>query len=277
MIKSINDYAILSNGVHMPWLGLGVLNTKDGDEVENAVIAALRAGYRAIDNASIYKNETGVGKALRESGIPRSEIFITTKVWNNSQREGTVLAAFEESRKRLGLEYVDLYLIHWPVPIKGIAGRTWKDLIKLYQDGRVRAIGVSNFMIHHLEELLSETDIVPMVNQVELHPFFTHKPLRQFCRDHNIQLEAYTPLMKGQLDLPVLNDLANKYGKTPAQIVLRWDLQNEVIVIPKSSNENRIRENTGIFDFELSADDMAKIDGLNCNKRFEGDPDNVTW
>ncbi|WP_067925151.1 aldo/keto reductase [Alicyclobacillus shizuokensis] len=273
--RHLADATVLHNGVQMPWFGLGVWQAKDGEEVEQAVKAALAHGYRHVDTAAVYGNETGVGKAIRESGVAREEVFVTTKVWNSDQGYDSTLRAFEESRKRLGFEYVDLYLIHWPV--KGKYKDTWKALEKLYQDGVVRAIGVSNFQIHHLQDLMVDSQIVPMVNQVEYHPLLTQKELHAFCKQHNIQLEAWSPLMQGNLNQPLLTDLAHKYGKTPAQIVLRWDLQNEVVTIPKSVHENRIVENASVFDFELSAEDMEKIDGLNQNHRFGADPDNFNF
>jgi diketogulonate reductase-like aldo/keto reductase len=273
--RNIGDYTVLHNGVQMPWLGLGVWKAKEGEEVEQAVKAALAHGYRHIDTAAVYGNEAGVGKALRESGVPREQVFVTTKVWNSDQGYDTTLRAFEESRKRLGLEYVDLYLVHWPV--KGKYKETWKALEKLYKDGLVRAIGVSNFQVHHLEDVMADCEVVPMVNQVEYHPLLTQKELHAFCKQHKIQLEAWSPLMQGNLDVPLLADLARKYGKSPAQIVLRWDLQNEVVTIPKSVHEARIVENADLFDFELSAEDMQKIDGLNQNHRFGADPDNFNF
>jgi diketogulonate reductase-like aldo/keto reductase len=273
--RNIGDYTVLQNGVQMPWLGLGVWKAKEGEEVEQAVKAALAHGYRHIDTAAVYGNEAGVGKALRESGVPREQVFVTTKVWNSDQGYDTTLRAFEESRKRLGLEYVDLYLVHWPV--KGKYKETWKALEKLYKDGLVRAIGVSNFQVHHLEDVMADCEVVPMVNQVEYHPLLTQKELHAFCKQHKIQLEAWSPLMQGNLDVPLLADLARKYGKSPAQIVLRWDLQNEVVTIPKSVHEARIVENADLFDFELSAEDMQKIDGLNQNHRFGADPDNFNF
>ncbi|MBO8163492.1 MAG: aldo/keto reductase [Brevibacillus sp.] len=271
----ITDCTVLHNGVKMPWLGLGVWKAKEGDEVKKAVRWALETGYRSIDTAAIYGNESGVGEAIRESGIPRDQLFITTKVWNADQGYETTLKAFEESRKRLGLEYLDLYLVHWPV--KGKYKETWKALEKLYKDGYVRAIGVSNFQIHHLQDLMADSEQVPVVNQVEYHPLLTQQPLLSFCREHRIQLEAWSPLMQGNLDQPLLDRLADKYGKTPAQIVLRWDLQNEVVTIPKSVTEQRIRENADIFDFTLSDEDMAQISALNQNKRFGPDPDNFDF
>lgn len=275
MATHLQDTTTLHNGVKMPWLGLGVWRVNEGDEVENSVKAALKAGYRSVDTAAVYKNEEGVGKALKEAGVPREELFITTKVWNADQGYESTLAAFEESRQKLGLEYLDLYLIHWPV--KGKYKETWKALEKLYRDGSVRAIGVSNFQVHHLQDLMADAEIKPMVNQVEYHPLLTQQELLSFCKDNHIQLEAWSPLMQGNLDQPLLKELAQKYGKSPAQIVLRWDLQNGVVTIPKSITESRIIENSQVFDFELSSEDMEKLSSLNQNKRFGPDPDNFDF
>lgn len=273
MIKHISDTAVLHNGVKMPWLGLGVYKASEGQEVEDAVKAAIRIGYRSLDTASFYDNETGVGKAVRESGVPREEIFVTTKVWNSDQGFESTLAAFERSLKKLNLDYLDLYLIHWPV--KGKYKETWKALEKLYKEGRVRAIGVSNFQIHHLQDLMADSEIVPMVNQVEYHPRLTQKELQTFCKDNRIQLEAWSPLMRGKvLQNPTVTEIAEKYGKTPSQIVLRWDLQNDVVTIPKSVRDVRIQENANIFDFELTAEDMTRLHALNENRRIGPDPDN---
>lgn len=256
----------------MPWLGLGVYKSKEGEEVENAVKTALKIGYRSIDTAALYENERGVGKAIRDSGIPREEIFVTTKVWNDRHGYDSTLNAFEESRKKLGLEYIDLYLIHWPVPEK--FKETWRALEKLYRDGLVRAIGVSNFQIHHLEELMESCEVKPAVNQVEFHPLLTQKKLLVFCKEHNIQMEAWAPLMRGGvLDAPIIKKIAEKYGKTPAQVVLRWDLQHGVVTIPKSVREERIKENSDIFDFQLTSEEMGQIDSLNQDKRTGPDPD----
>jgi diketogulonate reductase-like aldo/keto reductase len=272
MTNHLTSTTTLHNGVKMPWLGLGVYKAKEGDEVINAVKAALKTGYRSIDTAALYQNEEGVGRAIKESGVPRDEIFLTTKVWNTDQGYDSTLKAFAESRKKLNVDYVDLYLIHWPVKDKFID--TWKALEKLYRDGLVRAIGVSNFQIHHIEELKKHSDILPMVNQVEFHPLLTQKELLQYCKQEGIQLEAWSPLMRGNhLDHPTLAALAEKYGKTPAQIILRWDLQHGVVTIPKSVREHRIRENADIFDFELSAADMEQIDAMNQDHRFGQHPD----
>ncbi|MDM5197887.1 aldo/keto reductase [Fictibacillus enclensis] len=271
MIKSISDTTVLHNGVRMPWLGLGVYKAEDGQEVINAIQYALEAGYRSIDTASFYKNEEGVGQALMESGVPREELFITTKVWNTEQGYETTLQSFEESRKKLALDYVDLFLVHWPV--SGKYKDTWRALEHLYKDGKVKAIGVCNFEIHHLEDLLGDCEIVPMVNQVEFHPRLTQKELLSYCKDKNIQLEAWRPLLKGEIfDEPVLVELAKKYEKTVAQVILRWDLQNGVVTIPKSVNKERIYQNSDIFDFELSREDMEQIDTLNTNHRNGPNP-----
>jgi methylglyoxal/glyoxal reductase len=276
MAKHLADTTVLANGVKMPWLGLGVWKAKEGSEVENAVKEAIRVGYRSIDTAAVYKNEEGVGKAIKESGVAREDLFITTKVWNSDQGYESTLQAFETSRKKLGLEYVDLYLVHWPV--QGKYKETWKAMEKLYKEGRVRAIGVSNFKIHHLKDLLADCEVKPMVNQVEFHPYLTQKDLLAFCKEQQIQLEAWSPLMQGEVvNVPEIKELAEKYGKTPAQIVLRWDLQHGVVTIPKSVKAHRIKENADLFDFELTAEDMAKLDGLNKDHRFGPDPDNIDF
>lgn len=262
----------LHNGVEMPYLGLGVYLSENGKEVTQAVEWALEGGYRHIDTASIYKNEEGVGAGLRNSGIPRQEQFIVSKVWNADQGFDSSLRAYDDSLKRLKLEQLDLYLIHWPV--KGQFIDTWRALEKIYKEGRVRAIGVSNFLQHQLEELLEVAEIVPMVNQMEFHPYLVQQDLLDFCANKGIQYEAWSPLMQGHIfDLNPLKELAQKYGKTIAQIVLRWDLQKGVVTIPKSVNKERILGNAALFDFELSASDVALLDNLNRNQRFGPDPD----
>ncbi|NHN30426.1 aldo/keto reductase [Paenibacillus sp. S3N08] len=265
----------LHNGVTMPQLGFGVWKTKPGNEVINAVKSAIEAGYRSIDTAAAYDNEEGVGTAIKECGIDREQLFITTKVWNASQGYDSTLKAFEESRKKLGIDIIDLYLIHWPV--KGKYKETWRALEQLYKDGAVRAIGVSNFQVHHLEDVIAGSEIVPMVNQIELHPRLSQLELRSFCQANRIQVEAWSPLMQGNLDLPVLAKLAAKHGKTPAQVILRWSLQNGIVVIPKSITPARIQENAAIFDFTLSAEDISELDALNENHRFGADPDNFNF
>ncbi|WP_067619125.1 aldo/keto reductase [Alicyclobacillus acidiphilus] len=269
--RHVADTVTLNNGIEMPWFGLGVYKAQAGAEVEQAIQYALDAGYRHIDTAALYANEESVGAAIKASGIPRESIFVTTKVWNTDQGYDSTLQAFETSLRKLDMEYVDLYLVHWP--IKGKYKDTWRALEQIYKDGRAKAIGVSNFNIHHLNDLMMDSEIVPSVNQVEYHPFLTQEDLHEFCKQHNIQLEAWSPLMRGDLNHPTLVELANKYGKTVAQIVLRWDLQNEVITIPKSVHQARIIENAQIFDFELSSEDMRLISSLNRNHRYGPDPD----
>ncbi|WP_028538940.1 MULTISPECIES: aldo/keto reductase [Paenibacillus] len=276
MPNHLQDCVTLNNGVQMPWLGLGVFKAKEGEEVVQAVKAAIRAGYRSIDTASAYRNEEGVGQgvreALQENGLQRKDVFITSKVWNSDQGFETTLKSFDDSLKRLGLDYLDLFLVHWPV--KGKYKETYRALEKVYAEGKVRAIGVSNFQIHHLEDLLSEAKVVPAVNQVEFHPYLTQKELLRYCTEKGIQLEAWSPLGQGHLlEHELLKGIASKYGKTVAQIILRWDVQLGVVTIPKSIREARIIENADIFDFELSAEEMQAIDGLNRNQRFGSDPD----
>jgi methylglyoxal/glyoxal reductase len=275
-LNSLQDTTTLHNGVKMPWFGLGVYKVQEGEEALQSVKAAIKAGYRSIDTAALYQNEESVGQAITESGVPREELFITTKVWNEDQRNDSVLEAFETSIQKLGLDYVDLYLIHWPVKEK--YKQSWKVLEQLYKDGRVRAIGVSNFHIHHLEDLLSVAEIKPMVNQVELHPLLAQPELHEFCKKQEIQIEAWAPLGQGRLlEHPVLQEIAAAHNKTTAQVILRWDIQNGIVTIPKSVKESRIIENANIFDFSLSDNDIEKINALNENKRFGADPDNFSF
>lgn len=275
-MANLKSTTTLHNGVEMPWLGLGVFKVEDGQEVIDSVKAALEAGYKSIDTAAIYGNEEGVGKALAESDIPRDELFITTKLWNADQGYESALAAFETSMEKLGLEYLDLYLIHWPVPAKGKYKESWKALEKLYKDGRVRAIGVSNFKTHHLEDLMADCEIKPMVNQVEYHPLFPQQEVHEFCKNNQIQLEAWSPLAQGQLlDNKELAAIGEKYGKSTAQVILRWVFQNEVVTIPKSTKAKRIQQNSDIFDFELTQEDMDKIATLDQGDRLFADPDEM--
>lgn len=274
MVKNLQSTTTLYNGVKMPWIGLGVFKVQDEEEVVSSIKAALETGYRSIDTAAIYGNEEGVGRAIAESNVPREELFITTKVWNSNHGFESTLAAFDESMEKLGLDYLDLYLIHWPLPHQRKYVETWKALEKLYKDGRVRAIGVSNFKIHHLEDILSKCEIKPMVNQVEYHPRFNQRELHEFCKKNGIQLEAWSPLMQGDLlKEPILVEIANKYNKSTAQVIIRWDLQTEVVTIPKSTKPHRIAENADVFDFELSQEDMDKINVLNTDQRMYADPD----
>jgi diketogulonate reductase-like aldo/keto reductase len=275
-ISDIGGTFTLHNSIAMPYLGLGVFLVNEGDVVIKAVKDALSAGYRHIDTASLYGNERGVGQAIASSGIPRQEIFVTTKVWNSDQGYDSTLRAFEKSMKLLGFEYLDLYLVHWPV--KGKYIETWKALERLYAEGRVRAIGVSNFMRHHLEALLPHCETVPMVNQMEFHPRLVQQQLIDFCSSHKIHYEAWSPLMQGKIfAIRELQVLASKYGKNVAQLVLRWDLQKGVIAIPKSVHKERIISNAQIFDFEITAEDMLAIERLDKNERVGADPDNFNF
>lgn len=276
MPKNLQDTTTLHNGVKMPWVGLGVYKVKEGEEVFESVRLALKYGYKSIDTAAFYQNEEGVGQAIKKSCVPREELFITTKVWNSDQGYGATLQAFETSLEKLDLDYLDLYLIHWPV--KGLYKETWRALEKLYKDGRVRAIGVSNFHVHHLEDLLADAEIVPMVNQIEYHPHLTQVEVHEYCKKHGIQMEAWSPLKRGALlTEPTIVEIAENHKKTPAQVILRWDLQNNVITIPKSVKEARIVENANIFDFELSTEEMNQISRLNKNDRSGSDPDNFNF
>jgi len=276
MIGDIKDTAVLNNGLKMPWLGFGVFKMSDGQEVEQAVRHALEVGYRSIDTAAAYRNEGGVGKAIRESGIPREDIFLTTKLWNQDQRQKRTVEAFEESLERLGTDYVDLYLIHWPV--KGCYRETWKAMEEIYQSGRAKSVGVSNFLVHHLEDIMADGHVVPAVNQIEFHPFLIQPKLLTFCQEHKIQVEAWSPLMQGQIvNEPSVRKVAEKHNKTPAQIALRWDLQHEVVTIPKSVRPGRIAENAELFDFELSQEDMNALDALDEGRRIGPDPDNFNF
>lgn len=265
----------LNNRLGMPTLGLGVLFAKNDGEVENAVIAALQTGYRKIDTASGYQNEEGVGKGIIESGIPREEIFLTTKMWNDEQGYDATLLAFERSLKRLQTDYLDLYLIHWPVKSKKYL-ETYKAMEKLYEEGRVKAIGVCNFNIHQLEELMVHTTVPPALLQVEMHPHLSQNELLAFAKTHHIQLEAWRPIMMGEvLTIPELVDIGRIHGKSAVQIALKWLIQRGVAVIPKSVNPKRIAENFNIFDFSLTTEQMIIIEGLNQNRRLGEDLSHV--
>ncbi|WP_323379383.1 aldo/keto reductase [Streptomyces durbertensis] len=268
----------LNNGVVMPQLGFGVWQVPD-DEATAAVGHALEAGYRSIDTAAVYENEVGTGRALAASGLPREELFVTTKVWNSEQGYDSTLRAFDASLERLGLEYVDLYLIHWPMPMFDTYVETWRALEKLYADGRARAIGVSNFKPAQLRRLAEETATVPALNQVELHPTLQQGELRAYHREHSVVTEAWSPLGQGKdiLADPVIGAIAERHGRTPAQVILRWHLQLGNVVIPKSVTPSRIRENINVFDFALDEADMASIAGLDTGTRLGPDPDEMDW
>ena len=275
-ITDINGYATLYNDVRMPYLGLGVYKAGEGKEVIDAVSYALQVGYRHIDTATLYENEKGVGTAIRESGIRREEIFVTTKVWNSDHGYDATLKAFDRSLAELGFEYLDLYLIHWPV--KGKFKDTWRALESLYKQNRARAIGVSNFLKHQLLDLMETTEIIPMVNQMEFHPYLVQQGLIDFCKGHRIQYEAWAPLMQGRIvNVDLLKQLAQKYHKDLVQIVLRWNLQKKVVTIPKSVTPSRILSNSQLFDFKLTAEDMKRIDDLDQGLRYGADPDDFDF
>ncbi|MFD8157482.1 aldo/keto reductase [Streptomyces malaysiensis] len=265
----------LHTGLEIPQLGFGVFQVED-EQTTSAVLSAIEAGYRSIDTAAIYGNEAGVGRALATSGVPREELFLTTKLWNADQGYDSTLAAFDTSLAKLGTDYVDLYLIHWPTPARDRYLDTWRALEKLLADGRTRAIGVSNFQPAHLERLLDHSGVIPVVNQVELHPYLQQRELRAFHAQHDIATEAWSPLAQGALlQDPALDAIARRHGRTPAQVVLRWHLQLGNVVIPKSVTPARIRENIDVFDFTLTAEDIEAINALDRGQRTGPDPDTL--
>ncbi|WP_036151038.1 aldo/keto reductase [Maribacter forsetii] len=275
-ITDIKGSFELRNGVQMPYLGLGTYQSDNDQEVVDAIKSALQLGYRHIDTAAAYKNEEGVGKGIRESGLNRSEIFLVTKVWNSDQGYEETLKAFDASLERLGVDYLDLYLIHWPV--EGKYKDTWRALEYLYAQKKIRAIGVSNFLKHHLEDLMSDCTVVPMVNQMEFHPHLVQQDLIDFCADNGIQYESWSPFMQGKVfELDICADLASKYHKSVAQIILRYNLQKGVVAIPKSVHAKRIASNADIFDFELSDADITFLDRLETGERSGPDPDNFNF
>ena len=258
----------LSNGVKIPIIGFGTYKLQnENDEACNIVKEAINAGYRSIDTASFYNNEEGVGKGIRESGLPREELFVTTKVWVNDEGYENTTKAFNKSLEKLGLDYIDLYLVHWPTEnIK----ETWRAIENLYREKKVRAIGVCNSTVKQLEEIIGFSEINPMVNQVEIHPNRSEKELLKVCKRHNIVVQAWSPIMRGQLSSnSIIKNLAQKYDKSEAQIILRWHLQNNVIAIPKTSHPKRIKENIDIFDFEIEKEDMENIDSINKDERMK--------
>jgi methylglyoxal/glyoxal reductase len=261
----------LNSGQEIPALGLGVYQTPAGRATQEAVKFALKVGYRHIDTASLYGNEEDVGRGVRDSGVPREQVFVTTKLWNSDHGYDSALSACAKSLRRLGLDYIDLYLIHWPVT--ELRGETWKALVELQRQGSCRAIGVSNYTVRHLQELLDSSEVTPAVNQVEFNPFLYQQELLRFCNDKGIQLEAYSPLTRGhKLRHPTVLDVAKRYSKSPAQIMIRWSLQHGLVVIPKSARPERIKENSEVFDFEISSADMSRLDSLSEDLRTDWDP-----
>ena len=271
MLTDITDTIELANGVTMPRLGLGTYKSAEGGDAERSVTAALEFGYRSIDTASLYGNEAGIGAAIAASGVPRSELFLTSKMWNDEQGFDTTLSAFERSLARLGTSYLDLYLVHWP---REQTHDTWRALERLYAEGAVRAIGVCNHLEHHLEALLAVADVPPMIDQYEFHPWLQQPSLRAYCQSHGIVVEAWAPLMKGRVaEVPELVAIAAAHGKTPAQVAVRWLLQLDVVTIPKSVHAGRIAENADVFDFALTGAEMATIASLDRRYRFGPEPD----
>ncbi|MGO2206794.1 aldo/keto reductase [Staphylococcus xylosus] len=272
----IEDVYYLNNGYPMPKVGLGVYKITE-EEMEQAVTAALGAGYRAFDTAYFYKNEIALGNALKKSDVPREDLFITSKLWNDYQGYDRTIEFFTKSIENLGTDYLDLFLIHWPCEADGLFIESYKAMEKLYEEGRIRAIGVCNFNQHHLEKLMEATEVVPAVNQIEVHPNFNQQALQEYCDSHDIAVTAWMPLMRnrGLLEYDVITKLAERYNKTPAQIVLRWHLAHNRLVIPKSKTPERIKENYDIFDFSLELTDIAEIDSLNKYERQGNDPDKV--
>ena len=272
---SFGEHVIhLNDGREMPLLGLGVYKATDDLELKQAISDAVSSGYRLIDTASFYKNEEGVGKGIQALNLPREDLFVTTKIWNTAQRIGDIEDSFNRSLERLALDYVDLYLIHWPVP--GCFGNTWKAMEKLQEQGKVRSIGVSNFGIQDLELLKTVSDVIPAVNQVEFHPLFNHPELKAYCEENGIALQAYAPLARGAyLKSPLMIEIGKSHQKSPAQVGLRWLVQQGIAVIPKSIHEERLAENSQIFDFVLSDEEMAAITAMDVQQRVAGVPEDM--
>lgn len=272
MTQIYQETKTLVNGVDMPRLGLGAYKMNDSEETFSAMAHALEIGYRAIDTAAFYNNERETGEAIRHSGIPREELFITSKVWNTDQGYDETLRAFETSLEHLGLDYLDLYMTHWPVKESFV--ETYRAIERLYEEKLIRTTGVSNHYVNHLQQIFATANIKPMVNQIEVHPRLTQEPLREFCHEQKIAVTSWSPLARGTLfEEPTLKHIAKRYEKTPAQIVIRWHLQNDLIVIPKSVTFSRIEENISVADFELSMEDMKIIDQLNMDERVGSNPD----
>lgn len=268
-------FNLLANGVKIPSIGFGTYKLGENEKAVNTLKHALEVGYRHIDTAAFYGTEEAVGIAIKESNVKREDIFLATKLWNDCHGYEKAMNAFKESTKKMGVDYLDLYLIHWPNELNA---DTWRALEDLYTEGKVKAIGVCNFKIGHLEELKKTAKIMPMTNQIEIHPGCTQKDMIEYCKENNIQLVAWSPIMRGRvLTEPIMIELSKKYNKTIPQITLRWHIQNGIIPIPKSSNEGRIKENFNVFDFEISKEDMLKIDSLNKNENVSGVPENTNY
>ncbi|WP_366511089.1 aldo/keto reductase [Lysinibacillus capsici] len=272
---------VLNNGFNMPLVGYGVFRVPEGDDLAEAVKTAIAKGYRSIDTAQVYRNEESVGRGIRaaieEGLVTREELFITSKVWNDGLSYEETLAAYDSSLEKIGLDYLDLYLVHWPGIDQNFI-EVYKALEKIYQDGRVRSIGVSNFHVYHLESLLKETTVVPVINQIEFHPHLIQEEVRAYCKDKGIQVEAWSPLMNGSLlEEALIQELASKYGKTPAQIVLRYDVQHDVVTIPKTMTPARMVENLAVFDFTLTEQEMAQLDAMNDGLRCGPDPEKFNF
>ncbi len=271
---NIEATTTLNNGVAIPWFGLGVYKSAPGGETRNAVRWAIEAGYRHVDTAAFYANEADVADGIQDAAVDSDSVFVTTKLWNDDHGYERTLAAFDRSRSLLRRDVIDLYLIHWP--IKGLFLDSWRAMEKLYAEGKVRAIGVSNFLIQHLEMLLENSEVPPAINQVEWHPFVLQQPLVDYCRERHIQLEAWSPLARGKyFDNPTISGLAQKYGKTPAQIMIRWDLEHGVVTIPKSVHRERILENSRVFDFSLTEEDVGALDALDRDERLGMNPSDL--
>ncbi len=274
MTLALDSTVMLNDGVAMPWLGLGVFKSEPGAETENAVKWAIEAGYRHIDTAALYGNEASVAAGMRAAGIAREEVFVTTKVWNTDQGYDPTMRAFDASLGEMGFDYVDLYLIHWPSPAQGLAGETWRALERLRDDGRTRSIGVSNFEPHHLDQLDETSDVVPSVNQVELHPYLQQRHLQEYCTRRGIRLEAWSPLAKGAVvGDPVLSRIGARYGKDPVQVTVRWMLQLGIVTIPKSVRQGRIVSNANVYDFTMTQEELAEIATLDRDGRTGPHPD----
>ncbi|MCF0147349.1 MAG: aldo/keto reductase [Clostridium sp.] len=270
-----NNYRELENGLKIPSIGFGTYKLGQDKEVEKLIKYALEIGYRHIDTAAFYGNEEGIGRGIKESSVKREDIFLATKLWNDCHGYDNAINAFNDSIKRLGVDYLDLFYIHWPNELNS---ETWRALEDLYEAGKIKAIGVCNFKKGHLEELKKTAKIMPMVNQIEIHPENTQKDIVEYCQGNNIQVVAWSPIMRGKIfNEPVMIELSKKYNKSIAQIALKWHIQNNIIPIPKSSNEDRIKENLDVFDFEISKEDMLKIDALNKGETVTGVPDNSTY